>query len=65
MDDLIGISKYNSAEALNKIILTDINQSLSSYESQVKIERNFDWLTVLFWILIIIGVFFVSKKYLK
>lgn len=65
MKDLIKISKYNSAVKLNESILIDLNSSLENYESQDKIERRVDLVSVIFWLVIIGIVIFLVIKYFK
>jgi len=65
MKDLIKISKYNSAIKLNESISIDLNKSLENYELQSKIERKIDWMSVIFWVLIIGIVIFIGMKYFK
>ena len=63
MKNLIKISKYNSAVKLNEPISIDLNSSLENYESQSKIERRIDLISVIFWLLIIGIVIFIGARY--
>jgi hypothetical protein len=65
MNNLIRISKYNSALELNDSISLSMDKSLMSYEPVSNTPQKTDFFAIIFWIVIIGGIIFICLNTLK